>query len=49
LTVRRFPPPWAVEEKAACFVIRDHGGQALHLSISRMSLALRDHEAGKLT
>jgi hypothetical protein len=27
--VRRFPPPWSVEEQDACFVVRDHGGQAL--------------------
>jgi hypothetical protein len=26
---RRFPPPWTVEEHAACFVARDHSGQAL--------------------
>jgi hypothetical protein len=27
---RRFPPPWTVEEmNDACFIIRDHGGQAL--------------------
>jgi hypothetical protein len=26
---RRFPPPWSVEELDACFVVRDHGGQAL--------------------
>ena len=26
---RRFPPPWSVEETDACFVVRDHGGQAL--------------------
>ena len=25
----RFPPPWFVEESAACFVVRDRGGQAL--------------------
>jgi hypothetical protein len=25
----RFPSPWAVEEQAACFVVRDHNGQAL--------------------
>ena len=24
-----FPPPWSVEEQAACFVVRDRGGQAL--------------------
>jgi hypothetical protein len=27
--VRRFPPPWSVEEQPACFVVRDHNGQAL--------------------
>jgi hypothetical protein len=26
---RRFPPPWTVEELGACFVVRDHNGQAL--------------------
>ena len=26
---RRFPPPWSVEETAACFIVRDNGGQAL--------------------
>ena len=25
----RFPPPWSVEETDACFVVRDHNGQAL--------------------
>jgi hypothetical protein len=29
VTARRFPPPWTVEEQAACFVARDHNGQAL--------------------
>jgi len=29
LTARRFPPPWTVEEQEACFVVRDHSGQAL--------------------
>jgi hypothetical protein len=27
--VGRLPPPWSVEEQAACFVVRDHNGQAL--------------------
>jgi len=27
--LRRFPPPWSVEELDACFVVRDHNGQAL--------------------
>ena len=26
---RRFPPPWAVEETEACFIVKDHAGQAL--------------------
>src|SRR5262249_59377709 len=26
---RRFAPPWSVEEQHACFVVRDHDGQAL--------------------
>jgi hypothetical protein len=26
---RRFPQPWSVEEQTACFVVRDHNGQAL--------------------
>jgi len=26
---RRFPPPWSVEEQAACFVVRDSTGQKL--------------------
>ena len=25
---RRFPPPWTIKELNACFVVRDHGGQA---------------------
>jgi hypothetical protein len=30
LPARRFPPPWSLEElNDACFVVRDHGGQAL--------------------
>jgi hypothetical protein len=27
--VRRFPPPWSVEEQAARFVVRDQSGQQL--------------------
>jgi len=29
MTERRFPPPWTVETQDACFVVRDHSGQAL--------------------
>ena len=25
---RRFPPPWSAEETDACFIVRDHNGQA---------------------
>jgi hypothetical protein len=29
-TARRFPPPWTVDEyNDACFIVRDHNGQAL--------------------
>jgi hypothetical protein len=42
MTVRRFPPPWSVEEQPACFVVRDQSGQALaYVSISRMSRGRR--------
>jgi hypothetical protein len=26
---RRFPPPWDIEDNGACFIVRDHSGQAL--------------------
>jgi endo-1,4-beta-D-glucanase Y len=26
---RSFPPPWTVEDTSACFIVRDHNGQAL--------------------
>jgi len=29
ITSRRFPPPWSVEEEEACFIVRNHNGQAL--------------------
>jgi len=29
MTARRFPPPWSIDELEACFVVRDHSGQAL--------------------
>ena len=29
MTVRRFPPPWSVEELEACFVVIDSAGQKL--------------------
>jgi len=29
MPARRFPPPWSVEELDACFIVRDHNGQAL--------------------
>ena len=37
MTTRRFPPPWTVEELDACFVVRNHSGQKLDMSISRTS------------
>jgi hypothetical protein len=29
MPARRFPPPWSIDELEACFVVRDHNGQAL--------------------
>jgi hypothetical protein len=29
IPARRFLPPWSVEELDACFIVRDHRGQAL--------------------
>lgn len=29
MPARRFPPPWSVEETPTCFIVKDHGGQAL--------------------
>jgi hypothetical protein len=29
MPARRFPPPWSAEETDACFIVRDHDGQAL--------------------
>jgi hypothetical protein len=29
MSERRFPPPWTVEETDACFIVKDHNGQAL--------------------
>jgi hypothetical protein len=26
---RRFPPPWSVEERPACFIVNDASGQPL--------------------
>ncbi len=29
-SARRFPPPWTIEEhNDACFIVKDHNGQAL--------------------
>jgi hypothetical protein len=29
MKIRRFPPPWSVEELQACFVVKDSAGQKL--------------------
>jgi hypothetical protein len=26
---RRFSPPWSIDDNGACFIVRDHNGQAL--------------------
>ena len=35
--VRRFPPPWDIEEaNASCFIVKDNNGQASPTCISRV-------------
>jgi hypothetical protein len=29
MTTRQFPTPWTTDEADACFVVKDHNGQAL--------------------
>jgi hypothetical protein len=41
MTARRFPPPWSVEETDACFIVRDHNGQALAYVIAYATPGLR--------
>jgi len=36
---RRFPPPWSIEESAACFIVRDSNKQALAYEPGRRSSA----------
>jgi hypothetical protein len=39
--LRRFPPPWSVEEQQACFIVRDANDQVLAYGESgRRALAL---------
>ncbi len=28
-TPRRFPPPWTIDEREECFIVRDQTGQSL--------------------
>jgi hypothetical protein len=30
---RRFPPPWAMEDNGACYIVRDHSGRAAKLRL----------------
>ncbi len=29
METRHFPPPWSADETDACYIVRDHNGQAL--------------------
>ena len=40
-TTRRFPPPWFAEETDACFIVRDHNGQALAYRLFRGGVGRR--------
>jgi hypothetical protein len=44
---RRFPPPWTAEETDACFIVKDHSGQALAYLFSRTSPAGAQHCRGR--
>jgi hypothetical protein len=35
MAARRFPPPWSVEETAACFIVCDSNGQKIGLCLFR--------------
>ena len=39
---RRFPPPWSVEERPACFIVSDANGHAL-------AYVYYEEEAGRRT
>ncbi len=39
---RHFPPPWDIEDNGACFIVRDHNGQAL-------AYTYYEQEAGRRT
>jgi hypothetical protein len=45
---RHFPPPWSFEDNGACFIVRDHDGQAL-ASVYYEREAGRRTAAGLLT
>jgi hypothetical protein len=44
-SLRRFPPPWTVEDHLACYIVKDSKGQALaHIYYDDVG----QQEAGKL-
>ena len=48
MAARRFPHPWSVEKQSACFVVPDHGGQALEDEPGRRTAAkLRSKDDGE--
>ena len=42
ILTRHFSPPWTIDDNGACFIIRDHNGQAL-------SYVYFETEAGRRT
>jgi hypothetical protein len=42
MPTRHFSPPWTIDDNGACFIIRDHNGQAL-------SYVYFETEAGRRT
>jgi hypothetical protein len=43
---RRFPPPWTIEDKNACFIVKDRGGQALAYVKQRTPIPIVAPEPG---
>ena len=40
MPARRLPPPWSVEELAACFIVKDTAGQ-------KLAFVYFEHEPGR--
>ena len=46
MPLRRFPPPWMIQEHAACFIVKDRAG--LNLAYVYFQSETRSRSAAKL-